>query len=217
MPGVERIKAHLIALGRIRELALFAVGFDTMLRLTVADVRAPDGRIYDTFTVRQQKIDRPATVCLTPNTRAILEALVVESGKGGGDFLFTPLRSGRRGVPISMNQYRKIIKVLAQSVGLAPALYSSHSLRRTKALLVYLKSRHDIDAVKHLLWHKNIASMSYYLGEERADALNLARTAAPTARPPCSASSSATAKSTPRSFRTAQRPGYRGLSVARST
>ena len=178
---VERIKAHLIETGNLRDLALFAVGFDTMLRggdllrLKVSDVQAADGTIRDTFSIQQAKTRHAATVCLTPFTRAIVRRFIKRTNKVGENYLFTSMRNYGREGPISMDQYRKIIKALARTIGLDPALYSSHSLRRTKASLVYRKSRHDIDAVKHLLGHKNISSTSYYLGGERSSALDLAR------------------------------------------
>lgn len=57
-----------------------------------------------------------------------------------------------------------------RSIGLNPATYSTHSLRRTKAALIYRKTG-NLRAVQLLLGHSKLESTARYLGVEVDDAL----------------------------------------------
>jgi integrase len=58
-------------------------------------------------------------------------------------------------------------------IGLDPCLYGTHSLRRTKATLIYKKTG-NLRAVQLLLGHTKIESTVRYLGIEVDDALAVA-------------------------------------------
>jgi len=58
-------------------------------------------------------------------------------------------------------------------IGLDPCLYGTHSLRRTKATLIYKKTG-NLRAVQLLLGHRKIESTVRYLGIEVDDALAVA-------------------------------------------
>jgi integrase len=58
-------------------------------------------------------------------------------------------------------------------IGLDPAEYGTHSLRRTKASLIYRRTK-NLRAVQILLGHRKIESTVRYLGIEVDDALELA-------------------------------------------
>ena len=58
-------------------------------------------------------------------------------------------------------------------IGLDPALFGTHSLRRTKATLIYRKTG-NLRAVQLLLGHTKIESTVRYLGIEVDDALAIA-------------------------------------------
>ena len=58
-------------------------------------------------------------------------------------------------------------------IGLDPCLYGTHSLRRTKATLIYKKTG-NLRAVQLLLGHAKIESTVRYLGIEVDDALAVA-------------------------------------------
>ncbi len=58
-------------------------------------------------------------------------------------------------------------------IGLDPALYGTHSLRRTKASLIYRRTK-NLRAVQLLLGHAKLDSTVRYLGIEIDDALELA-------------------------------------------
>ena len=57
-------------------------------------------------------------------------------------------------------------------VGLDPAGYGTHSLRRTKATLIYKRTK-NIRAIQILLGHTNLESAIRYLGIEVDDALEI--------------------------------------------
>ena len=59
------------------------------------------------------------------------------------------------GKPISYSYYSKIIKSWALSLGLDDNLYGTHSMRRTKATLIYARTK-NIRAVQLLLGHTKV-------------------------------------------------------------
>ncbi len=59
------------------------------------------------------------------------------------------------------------------SVGLDPSLFGTHSLRRTKATLIYRRTG-NLRAVQLLLGHSKVESTVRYLGIEIDDALTIA-------------------------------------------
>jgi len=75
--------------------------------------------------------------------------------------LFTRLR-GDPDQAISTWQYRD------------PAVYSSHSLRRTKAAYIYEKTR-NVEAVRELLGQSTISATSVYLNVGKHRALEIAK------------------------------------------
>ena len=57
-------------------------------------------------------------------------------------------------------------------IGLDPAKFGTHSLRRTKAVLIYRRTG-NLRAVQLLLGHSKIESTVRYLGIEVDDALSI--------------------------------------------
>ena len=97
--------------------------------------------------------------------------LIARSGHSSGEFLFT----GRRGKDRSLTtrQYARLVLQWIASVGLDPSLFGTHSLRRTKATLIYRRTG-NLRAVQLLLGHTKIESTVRYLGIEVDDALTIA-------------------------------------------
>ena len=62
---------------------------------------------------------------------------------------------------------------LARSIGLDPAAYGMHSVRRTKPTLIYRRTK-NLRAVQLLLGHTKLESTVRYLGIEVEDALEIA-------------------------------------------
>src|SRR4029077_12714444 len=76
-----------------------------------------------------------------------------------------------RGIPSpSTRQYARIVQGWVRSIGLNPATYGTHSLRRTKAALIYRKTG-NLRAVQLLLGHSELESTVRYLGVEVDDAI----------------------------------------------
>ncbi len=74
---------------------------------------------------------------------------------------------------LSRRKYARIVNRWVTEIGLDPALYGTHSLRRTKASLIYRKTK-NLRAVQLLLGHTNLESTVRYLGIDEDDALELA-------------------------------------------
>jgi integrase len=58
-------------------------------------------------------------------------------------------------------------------IGLEPAIYGTHSLRRTKVTLIYKRTK-NLRAIQLLLGHTSLESTVRYLGVEVDDALEMA-------------------------------------------
>jgi integrase len=66
----------------------------------------------------------------------------------------------------------RILEGWAEELGLDPADYGTHSMRRTKATLIYRRTK-NLRAVQLLLGHSKLESTVRYLGIEVDDALDL--------------------------------------------
>jgi integrase len=171
---VWAIRTRLMVEGRTRDLAMFNLAIDSKLRgcdvvaLKVEDV-APTGYTVERATVRQRKTGRPVKFELTEQTRQAIEDYLRASGKKPGEFLFTSRRQGS----MTTRQYARLVSDWIGSIGLDPRLFGTHSLRRTKATLIYRRSG-NLRAVQLLLGHTKIESTVRYLGIEVDDALAIA-------------------------------------------
>lgn len=173
---VWAIRTRLQISGRIRDLALFNLAIDSKLRgcdvvnLKVEDV-APHGYAIDRATVRQRKTGRPVKFEITDQTRQAIDDYLGATGKKPGDFLFT----GRRGRDrcITTRQYARLLSQWIAGIGLDSTLFGTHSIRRTKATLIYRRTG-NLRAVQLLLGHTKIESTVRYLGVEVDDALAIA-------------------------------------------
>jgi integrase len=176
-PGhVWSIRAKLQLERRVRDLALFNLAIDSKLRgcdlvaLRVDDV-APNGYAVDRATVRQSKTGRPVRFELTEVTRHSLDDYLRATSRGPGQCLFP----GRRGPDqhLTTRQYARLVSEWVSGIGLDPLKYATHSMRRTKATLIYRRTG-NLRAVQLLLGHTKIESTVRYLGVEVDDALEIA-------------------------------------------
>jgi len=69
-------------------------------------------------------------------------------------------------------QYARILEGWVEELGLDPADYGTHSMRRTKATLIYRRTK-NLRAVQLLLGHSKLESTVRYLGIEVDDALEI--------------------------------------------
>ena len=137
---------------------MFNLAIDSKLRgCDVVAVRVEDvaagAYTVDRTTVRQKKTERPVKFELSEQTRQGIDDYLKAANKRPGEFLFT----GRRGANTSMTtrQYARIVSEWIRSAGLPPKLFGTHSLRRTKATLIYRRTG-NLQAARLLLGHTKI-------------------------------------------------------------
>lgn len=170
------IRIHL-QLGRcIRDLALFNLAIDSKLRgcdlviLRVRDI-ALGNQIIPRAIVMQQKTQRPVQFELTEQTRDALASWISKGNFKPDDYLFP---SRLHGSPhVSNRQYAPIVRRWVKAVDLAPSAYGTHTMRRTKATLIYRRTK-NLRAVQLLLGHSKLESTVRYLEIEVDDALEIA-------------------------------------------
>ena len=73
---------------------------------------------------------------------------------------------------LGTRQYARILNSWIEEIGLDPTAYGIHTIRRTKASLIYRRIK-NIRAVQLLLGHTKLESTVRYLGIEVEDALEL--------------------------------------------
>ena len=159
-----------------RDLALFNLAIDSKLRgcdllaLRLRDI-SHGGSIAKRAIVLQKKTGRPVQFELTDLTRAAAAEWARRGQLGAGSYLF-PGRSHTVG-HLSTRQYARIVSAWVAAVGLDRHAYGTHSMRRTKASLIYRRTK-NLRAVQILLGHTKLESTVRYLGIEVEDALEMA-------------------------------------------
>lgn len=170
------IRIRLQLAQRTRELALFNLAVDSKLRscdlvrLRVRDVAHGD-HVSNRAIVMQQKTRRPVQFEITEQTRESVTAWIRYANRRPEDYLF-PSRL-HISPHLSTRQYARIVRSWVREIGLNPAEYGTHTLRRTKASLIYRRTK-NLRAVQLLLGHSKLESTVRYLGIEVDDALEMA-------------------------------------------
>lgn len=161
---------------RDRELASFNLAIDSKLRgcalvgLHVRDVFQVS-HVAPRAIVMQKKTQRPVQFEITEQTREAVGAWIAAARLKPEQFHFP---SGMSASPqLSTRQYSRIVHTWAGSIGLDPAAYGTHSLRRTKPTLIYRRTK-NLRAVQLLLGHSKLESTVRHLGIEVDDALEFA-------------------------------------------
>ena len=159
----------------VRDLALFNLAIDSKLRgcdlvnLHVREVSLGN-QILPRTSVMQRKTQRPVQFELTEPTRTAVVAWIEKAHLGNGQYLF-PSRI-KDSPHVSTRQYARIVHHWVTAVGLNSSAYGTHSMRRTKATLIYKKTK-NLRAVQLLLGHTKLESTVRYLGIEVDDALEI--------------------------------------------
>lgn len=170
------IRIRLQLAERLRDLALFNLAIDSKLRgcdlvsLRVKDV-AQGQSIVHRAIVMQQKTQRPVQFEITEQTRQSVLSWINHRKLTSGQHLF-PSRVTDTG-HLSTRQYARILSGWVNSIGLDAAAYGTHTMRRTKATLIYRRTK-NLRAVQLLLGHTKLESTVRYLGIEVDDALEIA-------------------------------------------
>jgi integrase len=140
-----------------------------LVALRVEDV-APNGYAIDRANVRQRKTGRPVRFELTEPTPQALDDYRGAERKPG-KYLFPKLRDPGR--PLTTRQYARLVSRWVAGIGLDPGKFATHSMRRTKATLIYRRTG-NLRAVQLLRGHSKIESTVPYLGVKVDDALEIA-------------------------------------------
>ena len=173
---VWAIRVRLQISGRVRDLAMFNLAIDSKLRacdlvrIRVRDV-TQGSQVASRAIVMQRKTRHPVQFEITDQTRTAVHKLIVENRLEAQSYLFSSLYSSSN--HLSTRHYAKLLKDWVASIGLDPAAYGTHSLRRTKATLIYRRTK-NLRAVQLLLGHTKLESTVQYLGIELDDALEIA-------------------------------------------
>ncbi|WP_377299536.1 tyrosine-type recombinase/integrase [Rhizobium sp. SGZ-381] len=162
--------------GRMRDRALFDLAIDSKLRgcdLVKLKIRTlvTGHDIRTRALVVQQKTRRPVQFEITTEVRASLLAWLPRRGGTVDDYAF-PSRVDYAD-HLSTRQYARLVDEWVTAIGLRREDYGTHSLRRTKAAMIY-KATGNLRAIQILLGHTKIENTVRYLGVDIEDALELA-------------------------------------------
>ena len=175
MQEIWSIRMRLQNIGNSRDLALFNLAIDSKLRgCDLLDLRVSDvtngSEILSRAMIRQSKTKRPVRFEISERTRKSLEDWIDSAKLSPNDYLFpSRIRASRH---LSTRQYARIVESWVASIGLDPGAYGTHSMRRTKATLIYRRTK-NLRAVQLLLGHSSLDSTVRYLGIEIDDALEM--------------------------------------------
>jgi integrase len=168
-------RARMVQEHRTRDLALLNLGINSKLRgcdlvaLRVRDLQH-GGQLAPRAIITQHKTGRPVQFEITPPARDAVLAWIREARLEAGDYLF-PSRV-HRSPHICARQYARMLRSWVRDAGLDWTAYGTHSVRRTKAALIYQKTK-NLRAVQLLLGHSKLESTVRYLGVDVHDALEI--------------------------------------------
>lgn len=169
------IRVRLQLSNRVRELALFNLALDSKLRgcdlvsLRVKDVSHSD-RVSSRAIILQKKTNKPVQFEITEATRDSVGKWINQAHLNSENYLF-PSRI-HESPHLSTRQYARIVHGWVTEIGLDASCYGTHTMRRTKATLIYRRTK-NLRAVQLLLGHTKLESTVRYLGIEVDDALEL--------------------------------------------
>lgn len=154
---------------------MFNLAIDSKLRdcdlvnLRVRDVTHGNQILARTMVV-QRKTQRPVQFELTEPIRTAVAAWIDKANLKPEQHLF-PSRLAKS-PNVSTRQYARIVHQWVSAIGLDSTIYGTHTMRRTKATLIYRRTK-NLRAVQLLLGHTKLESTVRYLGIEVDDALEI--------------------------------------------
>jgi integrase len=154
---------------------MFNLAIDSKLRgCDLVNLRVRDithgNQILGRAMVVKRKTQRPVQVELTEPTRTAAAAWIEKARLKPDQCLF-PSRLADS-PHVSTRQYARIVHQWVSAIGLDSTVYGTHTMRRTKATLIYKRSR-NLRTVQLLLGHSKLESTVRYLGIEVDDALEI--------------------------------------------
>src|ERR1700674_2618651 len=155
---------------QVRDLAMFNLAIDSKLRgCDLVNLRVRDithgNQILARAMVVQQKTQRPVQFELTEPTRAAVAAWIEKAKLKPEQCLF-PSRIGSS-PHVSTRQYARIVHQWVASIGLDSTGYGTHTMRRTKATLIYKRTK-NLRAVQLPLGHTKLERVAFGTYESRS-------------------------------------------------
>ncbi len=169
------IRTRLEMAEKIRDLALFNLAIDSkpcgcdLVSLKVRDI-FHGNQVMPRAMILQKKTNQSVQFEITKQTRESISSWIKKSRLSNDDYLFQS--RFKESLHLSTRQYARIVKNWVLLIGLDPKLYGTHTMRRTKATLIYRRTK-NIRAVQLLLGHTKLESTVRYLGIKVDDALEL--------------------------------------------
>jgi integrase len=160
---------------QVRDLAMFNLAIDSKLRgCDLVNLRVRDithgNEVLARAMVVQRKTQRPVQFELTEPTRDAVGAWI-EKAKLKPEHCLFPSRLSKS-PHVSTRQHARIVRQWVAAIGLDSTVYGTHTMRRTKATLIYKRTK-NLRAVQLLLGHSKLESTVRYLGIEVDDALEI--------------------------------------------
>lgn len=119
------------------------------MKLKVRDISHGD-RISTRAIVMQQKTSRPVQFDITEQTRNLIAQWIDHEHLSSDSYLFSSRIHDS--LHLSTRQYARIVHKWVDQIGLDPSNYGTHTMRRTKASLIYRRTK-NLRAVQLLLGH----------------------------------------------------------------
>jgi len=175
LKDIWAIRIHLQNTHQVRDLAMFNLAIDSKLRgCDLVNLRVRDvihgSQILPRTMIVQRKTQHPVQFELTEPTRIAVAAWIAKANLKFEQYLF-PSRVVKS-PHVSTRQYARIVHQWVAAVGLDTTVYGTHTMRRTKATLIYKRTK-NLRAVQLLLGHTKLESTVRYLGVEVDDALKI--------------------------------------------
>ena len=161
----------------LRDIVMFSLALDSALRggdlmsLRVGKIYSSNGKVHRDFILRQQKTKENVECAISRRTAKLLQQWKEYCGTSPIAYLFAGCGTGSY---FSLKQYSRIIKGWVEWLDLPPEDYSTHSMRRSRAMMLYNKCK-DLQIVRIILGHVSIQSTQEYLDCDVAKALAMAR------------------------------------------
>jgi integrase len=163
---IRSIRIRLKSAQQMRELALFNLAIDSNLsacdivRLRVCDI-AKGRHVLSRATITQLESQRPVQFEVTDETRDSVAAWIAHVKLKSDQYLFPSRLS--ESPHLSTRQYARLVVSWVRSIGLDPSVYGTQSLRRTKAALIYRRTK-SLLAAQLFLGHTRLRSTARFLG-----------------------------------------------------
>jgi integrase len=165
---VRTIRRSLKSAQQMRDLAMFDLAIDSALRacdlvaLRVRDI-CKAGRVVSKVRIKQSAASRPVQFETSKETQESVGAWVAKENLKPRDQLF-PSRINAS-PHISVRQYMRIVATWVSQAGLDPEIHGTESLRRTKPVLIYARTR-NLEDVQLLSGHARLGNVVRFLGIE---------------------------------------------------